>query len=176
MTMPQQIKIRWKEAQNQNRKKQKLNAECVESGACSIFNLIHHSTHLFNYSYDYMAYNSIIRILHYVQPPIWLSSHMNNWGRYHTCLFSAFEFSVLFVKSDKKRTWAMIRSKDLITNLVVTNVIHHSLRRHKVIQPPSDIFCSGSHHVGPKGVFFLHVRIKVTESIDKAFTQQRVKA
>ena len=77
----------------------------------------------------------------------------------------------------EKRAWAMIGAKDVASDDVVADLgLENSLRDDKVVEPPSDVLGSRSHHVRPEGVHLFLVRIKVTIGVDKSFFQKFVES
>ena len=82
----------------------------------------------------------------------------------------------------------MVGTKYFLSNLALLNFVHQSGGHQEVVQSPAYIFGPGeffssfpplralrspaAHHVGPKCVSILFVRLKVSEGVNKACLQQ----
>lgn len=67
----------------------------------------------------------------------------------------------------------MIRAENFRSNHVVANIrIHESFGHDKIIQSPTHIFGSCAHHVRPKCVTLLLIRIKMAKRVHKALLQK----
>ena len=70
----------------------------------------------------------------------------------------------------------MVWSHNLWPDYIVNYVFQKTFWNYEVIETPAYIFCATVLHVGPVSVWFLKIRIKVTESIDKSQSEQFCKS
>lgn len=72
----------------------------------------------------------------------------------------------------KQHDWTMVTAKDLWPHEAVNDFRFEIFRNDCVIQTPSDILFAISTHVRPESVWFIFVRVYITECIDETKRKQ----